>query len=265
MLPLAGLQPFGEWRFWLGLCFVTFPLNFVVYGLDDLADREADRANPRKGGWWLGARGSDEQLRSLPLAIGVVAAVGVSAITLAGGVQLLLVFAALALVLFACDHPTRGVRGRPPLQLACPVGYLLVVPIAIDLVGAPALPWPTFVYLGLFAVQSELIGEILDVEADRSAGRRTTATVLGPGATRRLLIGVVALEILTLLVVYRDPWLAGMLGVGLAALVLDAARPLGRRPHTLTQMRLFGLGANAAALASMIYVWWSGCLLEVAW
>jgi len=195
----------------------------------------------------------------------VVATAGVVAVTLAGGPELSLVFAALALVVLAYDHPTRGLRGRPPWELVCQVGYLLVVPIGIALGGAAPLPWPTWIYLVLFAVQSQLIGEILDIEPDRAAGRRTTATVLGTGPTKLLLIGVLALEISMLLIVYRDPWLAGMLGVGLGVLVLDAAWLFRARPYTLTQMRLFGLGANAAALVSMIYVWWSRCLLEVAW
>ncbi|MEP3209050.1 MAG: hypothetical protein ABJN95_07665 [Maribacter sp.] len=54
------LVPFGNqdnfwksWMFWLGLFFVTFPLNYLVYGLNDYNDAEADAVNPRKGNFYL--------------------------------------------------------------------------------------------------------------------------------------------------------------------------------------------------------------------
>jgi len=43
LMPLAG-RPLGEGAaFWAGLAFVTFPLNFWVYGWNDRVDRETDR------------------------------------------------------------------------------------------------------------------------------------------------------------------------------------------------------------------------------
>lgn len=36
---------------WIGLVFVTFPLNFIIFGMNDIADMKTDAGNPRKGGW----------------------------------------------------------------------------------------------------------------------------------------------------------------------------------------------------------------------
>ena len=42
--------------FWLGLVFVTFPLNYLVYGLNDYNDYKADLVNSRKGNFMFGAK-----------------------------------------------------------------------------------------------------------------------------------------------------------------------------------------------------------------
>jgi 4-hydroxybenzoate polyprenyltransferase len=262
LLPLGGMSVADSWRFWLGLALVTFPLNFLFYGLNDLVDRETDRANPRKGGGLWGARGSEEQLRSLPPALCVVAAGFALAILSATGPALGWALGGLALVLLAYDHPTRGLRGRPPWELVGPAGYLLVVPISTGLVGAPALPWPTWIYLALFGVQSQLVGELFDIEPDRRARRRTTATVLGVAATKRLLVAVVALEAGLLLGPFREPWLGALFAGALAWLVFDLRRPGSDRPWSPAAMRGFGLVVNVVALVTMVYVWRSRCLLE---
>ena len=38
-----------NYNFWIGLFFVTFPLNYLVYGLNDYNDFKADEVNSRKG------------------------------------------------------------------------------------------------------------------------------------------------------------------------------------------------------------------------
>ena len=52
--------------FWLGLLFVTFPLNYLVYGLNDYNDFEADAINERKGNFLFGAKLSKLQLTAIP-------------------------------------------------------------------------------------------------------------------------------------------------------------------------------------------------------
>ena len=51
--------------FWIGLVYVTFPLNFLVYGWNDMVDIETDSFNPRKDSFWFGAKGTKEQLENL--------------------------------------------------------------------------------------------------------------------------------------------------------------------------------------------------------
>jgi 4-hydroxybenzoate polyprenyltransferase len=55
-----------EINFWMGLLFVTFPLNFLVYGLNDYNDFKADEINDRKGNFLFGAKSTQSQLASIP-------------------------------------------------------------------------------------------------------------------------------------------------------------------------------------------------------
>jgi len=45
MLPFGGHQFWVEPMFWLGLLYVTFPLNFLIYGWNDIVDYETETAS----------------------------------------------------------------------------------------------------------------------------------------------------------------------------------------------------------------------------
>jgi 4-hydroxybenzoate polyprenyltransferase len=96
LLPLGGRHVFHLPGFWLGLLYVTFPLGLILYGWNDIADAEADRLNPRKGTFLFGARGSSEQLRSLPLAIAGVQTLFAVVFSTIAGSRVLVWFLALA-------------------------------------------------------------------------------------------------------------------------------------------------------------------------
>ena len=170
------------------------------------------------------------------------------------------IFLAIALFLWAYNHPSRGLRGRPPWELCCQVGYQLVVLLSCVLNDASLPRLEVWLYLSLFCVQSQLIGEVMDIQPDRQAGRKTTAVVLGIGRTKGLIGLVVFVECIMMLVVFKD-W---VFGTGLCAflfwLVLDGLVLFKRREYTVFEMKLFGIGGNLAALASIIYVQWSGVL-----
>ena len=72
MLPFGGHQFWVEPMFWLGLLYVTFPLNFLIYGWNDIVDYETDQVNPRKDSFLFGAKGTKAQLAELPKAIAKV-------------------------------------------------------------------------------------------------------------------------------------------------------------------------------------------------
>lgn len=261
MLPFAGQQFWVEPLFWVGLLYVCFPLNFLIYGWNDIVDYETDQLNPRKDSYLFGAKGTKEQLAQLPKAIIIVQVVFCLFFIAVEGWQMLMLFSVLGLILIAYNFPKYGLRTMPGLDLAAQFGYLLVVPFSVMVNDLADLRWLTYFYLFLFAIQSQLIGEVMDITPDRKAGRTTTATTLGMRGTKALIILIVAIETGLLLFVYGDYVFGGMLGAGLIWLLLDLFVIYKTQRYTLEQMQLFGVGSNVIAFVSMVYVWWSGCLL----
>jgi 4-hydroxybenzoate polyprenyltransferase len=260
-VPLGQIWPWAEWRFWLGLGFVTFPLNFITYGWNDRVDADTDALNPRKGSFLFGARPNAAERAALPGWIGAVAVASAGAFLLAAGPELLGVFALMLAFNWLYNDVSGGLRQRPPWELLAQAGYLLVVPLSVLLNDAQ---WPkpaVWGYLALFAVQSHLIGEVMDIEPDRKSGRRTTATLLGAKRTKLLIAGCVAVELTIVAGSLADVPLSLMLAAGLVWLVVDLLWLFRNDGYSLQQMRVAGVGSNVLALVSAVYVWISGCLL----
>jgi 4-hydroxybenzoate polyprenyltransferase len=261
LLPTAQRwELFSTPRFWLGLVFVTYPLNLLVYGLNDLADQEVDRLNPRKDSFLFGARGTPEQLRRVPAVAAAVNLPLAAALAVAAGPPMVAVLGGILALNLLYDLPRRGLRGRPPLELLNQLGYLLVLPLCTLLNDLPAVAPRTVVYLALFCTHAHLMGEIMDIEPDRRAGRRTTATVLGARATKLLVLALVVVEGVLLAAAFGEPMLGGFLLLGGAWLLLDATVLYGDRPYTRREFQIFGMALNAAGFASIAWVWWRGTL-----
>ncbi len=262
-LPLSGMRMWEDTSFWLGILFVTFPLNFIIYGWNDYVDYDTDQLNPRKDSFLFGAKGNREQLSTLPPLLAILQLGFYGYFIYYLGWESIGLFAALVLVMWAYNFPGKGFRNTPPLELFAQFGYLLIVPFSMMLNDTAEVPWLTYFYLVLFAIQSQLIGEVMDIEPDRKANRHTTATRLGIRNTKLLIILIVLVEVLLLMLAYGDFIFGGMLALGLVWLLLDLFVIYKNRTYTLEQMKLFGVGSNLIAMASMIYVWWSGVLMGI--
>ena len=75
-------------------------------------------------------------------------------------------------------------KERPPFEIFIQVGYVFTAFFSIVLNDLEMLPWQTIVYLSLFAFQAHIAGEIMDIEPDLAAQKRTTATLIGRRKTK---------------------------------------------------------------------------------
>ncbi len=265
MLPTGQMEEvWTSLPFWIGLFYVSFPLNFLVYGWNDMVDIETDKVNPRKDSFWFGARGTKEQLEELwkPM-LAVQLLIGPVLLHFVG-LKMLWLLLTFVIINGLYNLPKHGLRSRPPLELLCQVGYVLTALFSVYMNDTTQLPWQTYFYLLLFAVQSHLIGEVMDIEPDNKAGRRTTAIILGIQKTKLLIIAIVLAEVFLLFFVFQAYIFGGMLMIGLLWLLLDLFFIYKTQNYSLTQMKLFGMMSNVVGLVSMSYVWYSGCLLTVA-
>ena len=261
LLPTSQMDVLGSWAFWYGLFYICFPLNFMTYGWNDIVDREIDALNPRKDNFWFGARASESELKTLWKPILLVQLISYPLLIFIGGYQLVILLLLFVLINGLYNLPGKGLRSAPPLELLCQLGYLLIVPLSVYVNQTADVPLATYLYLFLFAMQSHLIGEVMDIEPDQKAGRVTTATKIGMRNTKLLIIGLVMAELILLITVYQEYIFAGMLGLGLIWLLVDLFLIFKLKTYSLFQMKLFGALSNGMAIVTMAYVWYTGCLL----
>ncbi|MGB2759847.1 MAG: UbiA family prenyltransferase [Maribacter stanieri] len=264
------LVPFGNqsefWlnmNFWLGLLFVTFPLNYLVYGLNDYNDIDADAVNDRKGNFLFGAKASKSQLSGVLTKITILTSVFVIVFTFISGLKMFFLLLFMVVVNILYNFKPFRIKERPPFEILIQVGYVVTVFFSTELNNLDTLPWQTLVYLSLFAFQAHIAGEIMDIEPDLASGKRTTATLIGRKNSKLLMLLILVCESVLVWYWFQDIVLASFLGLFSAFMVLDIFVIFKGRAYTLSEMKLFGYLINLSALASMLWVLYSGNLLEV--
>lgn len=248
--------------FWIGLFFVTFPLNYLVYGLNDFNDIEADEINERKGNFLFGAKYNRNQLASVPKKIALVLSPFVFFFTFIAGWKMLLLLIFMVAINIIYNFEPFRLKERPPFEICIQVGYVFTAFFSVLLNNVEMIPWQTILYLSLFAFQAHIAGEIMDIEPDIKANKRTTATLIGRKNTKFVMLFLLLFEVYVLSFWFQDYVLAGFLGVFSIWLLLDVFIFFKEKPYSISQMKLFGIAMNVSALLSMIWVLFSGKLLH---
>jgi 4-hydroxybenzoate polyprenyltransferase len=263
MLPLAQRDVFHSVAFWLGALYVSLPMGLLLYGWNDIVDYEADRLNPRKGTFLFGARGTPEQLRGLPLRIALVQVPFVVAFTALAGARMLLCVAGMVAAAALYNWPRYGFKARPPLEILNQAGYLFVFLLSSWVNDVPLLPRAAMLFGALFAMHSAVFGQVMDIEPDRAAGRRTTATVIGRVPAKLLMAVLMLCEAGLVVRFFEAKEVAGFLLLSAAWFAIDATVLWRSRPYSNGQMRFAMFAWNAIALISMPWMWSQASLLRV--
>lgn len=248
--------------FWAGLVFVTFPLNFLVYGLNDYNDVNADIQNERKGNFLFGAKSTKEQLAPIPLMVALVTLPFIIFFSIYSGLTMFLLLAFMVGINIIYNFRPLRVKERPPFEIFIQVGYVFTAFFSVVLNNLDMLPWQTIVYLSLFAFQAHIAGEIMDIEPDIKAGKRTTATIIGRKKAKFLMLFLLVSETYILLHWFDDYILSGFLAIFSLWLILDIFIFYKSKPYSLAEMKLFGYAMNISAVLSMIWILYSGKLMN---
>lgn len=262
LMPLGHADFLHSGVLWLGLFYVLFPLGFLLYGVNDIVDAEADRLNPRKGTFLFGSLGASEQLAALRWKIAAVQIPFLLLFFFLVGPRILYWLAALLLAVGVYNAPRFGWKSHPPFDVLIQASYLLVFVLSSWLNGVSQLPWQTFLFGALFAMHSHIFGEVMDLEPDRLSGRRTTATLLGAVGSKLLIMGFLGVEAVMVYMYFGDLVITGFLACGAAWFLVDALVIWKNRAYSPTEMRLFMWGWNGAAAAGMVWNWFQGSLLH---
>lgn len=248
--------------FWIGFFFVTFPLNYLVYGLNDYNDIASDKVNARKGNFIFGAKASESELKSIPLKIILVLLPFLIYFTYLSGYKMFLLLLFMVVINIIYNFKPFRIKERPPFEICIQFGYVFTAFFSVLLNDLEMIPWQTILYLTLFAFQAHIAGEIMDIEPDTLANKKTTATLIGRKNTKFIMLGILLLEVYLLSVWFQDYVLSGFLGIFSAWLVLDIFIFFKDKPYTLAQMKFFGIAMNLCAIASMLWCLYSGNLLN---
>ena len=244
------------------MLFVTFPLNYLVYGLNDYNDYNADEVNERKGNYLFGAKSSRAQLKSVPKKIATVMLPFMIYFTIVSGLEMFGLLLFMIVINIVYNFKPFRIKERPPFEICIQVGYVFTAFFSVLLNDLQMLPWQTILYLCLFAFQAHIAGEIMDIEPDLRVGKRTTATLIGRKNTKLVMLVLLLTETCILWFYFNDYVLAGFLALFSIWLVLDVFIFFKSKPYSLKQMTLFGILMNVSAFVSMVWVLYSGNLLH---
>jgi 4-hydroxybenzoate polyprenyltransferase len=264
LMPLGHSINFTSAKFWVGLAYVLIPLGFILYGVNDIFDVEADRRNPRKGTFLFGSLGRRDQLSALRWQIAALQIPCVAAFLVWIGARALLWFALLLLAVALYNTPQIRLKARPPFDVLMQSSYLLVFVLSSWVNGVPQLPWQTFVFGVLFAMHSHLFGEVMDLVPDRESGRTTTAVRIGAVRTKLLMAVFLSVEVALVTVYFHDRVIAGFLALGALWFVADALWLWRNEPYSPKVMTLFMWMWNAAALLLIAWDYTQGTLTRGA-
>lgn len=263
LVPFSLTSNFWEnYLFWIGLFFVTFPLNYLVYGLNDYNDVHADKLNVRKGNYLFGAKASTQQLAKVPLKTAVFLTPFFIIFTYFAGLKMFGLLLFMVAINIVYNFKPFRIKERPPFEIGIQIGYVFTAYFSILLNDLPVLPWQTFLYLTLFAFQAHIAGEIMDIDPDKAAGKKTTAVIIGRKNTKFLMIFLLLTECFLLVYWFNDYVLSGFLMVFSLWMLVDVFVIFKNKPYSLSQMKLFGYAMNLCALLSMVWVLYSGNLLQ---
>ena len=260
LVPLGNGAFWHSTLFWVGLFYVLLPLGLLLYGTNDIVDAQTDSLNPRKGSFLFGSRGVSEQLRALRWQIPAAQLPFWILFYVLLGPKILWWIALILVAVTVYNAPFFAWKGRPPFDVLIQASYLLIFVLSSWLNHVAQLPWQTFLFGALFAMHSHIFGEVMDIEPDRTSGRRTTATVIGRVNSKMLMIVFLLIEARLISVYFGDRAIATFLVLGALWFAVDALLVWKKEPYSPKQMRLFMVGWNAAAILGIAWNWTANSL-----
>ncbi|MEX0613550.1 MAG: UbiA family prenyltransferase [Pirellulales bacterium] len=159
---------------------LTFPMNLIGCGLNDIYDYESDRRCPRRRAIWGAVVRAEDRPFILQAALAMMPLVVLGA-CLTRNWNNIVATVSLVLVAWLYSVPPMRLKERPPLDsLANGVGYFLLPFVMGYSMGADPRDMPLRYYLlALCVCGVHALATAADYEADRAAAHRTLAVAFG--------------------------------------------------------------------------------------
>ena len=156
------------------------PANVFLYGVNDIFDAEIDRLNPKKSD-----SGREVQYRGSRAVTAAVLATTVAGLEFVPFLALEATVALLSFYLLGITYSAPPLRFKTTPLLDSISNGLYIMPGLVAYAAVTGTLPPALVVAGgwLWTMGMHTFSAIPDIEPDRAAGIRTTATVLGEGRT----------------------------------------------------------------------------------
>jgi len=243
--------------FYIGLFYSLFPLNLLVYGINDYTDVELDKNNDRKGNFMYGAKCSMEQMRDLPRVIVLLNVAGIFALQCVTGkwIQLTIWLVICFIVNLAYNVEPLRLSSKGPWELPCVVAGFTGVTTLASVVND--LPWASngyWAHMTCLVLRTQLWTEFLDYDPDLACGRRTTSTLVGKFWSKCLVVFFLCMEAFVTWYFFAD-WLMRVFSFsGIVAFVaLEVVRGTTDREKKKAMK-----AQNALGLSLVFWIWYRG-------
>jgi 4-hydroxybenzoate polyprenyltransferase len=162
------------------MALLTFPMNLIGCGLNDIFDYESDRLCRRRPKVW-GAVVSENERPIVGRWVLVMTPLVLAGALVTGNAWNIAAMVGLLAVAWAYSVPPVRLKERPPLDsLANGLGYFLLPLVMGYSLGADPRTMPLRYYLlALCVCGVHALAAAADYEVDRAAGHRTIAVVYG--------------------------------------------------------------------------------------
>jgi 4-hydroxybenzoate polyprenyltransferase len=164
----------------LQMLLLSFPMNLVGCGLNDIYDYESDRLSSRRRVIWGAVVRDDDRPLVMRACIAMVPLIVLSAVFTGNWLNIVATVLLVAVAWLYSVPPVR-LKERPPLDsLANGLGFFLLPFVMGYSLGADPRVMPVRYYLLALCVAGiHALASAADYEADRAAGHRTMAVVFG--------------------------------------------------------------------------------------
>ena len=231
--------------------------------MNDIADVTVDASNPRKGGIMYGVIAHGAALRAIvPVAAAAQLPFLIYFCRVWGLFQVTFWFFAVIFVNWSYNFGPQLSSRYAPLDLLCPCGYMLVIPLSCALNGLPGLPWQAWLHTLFFVIRSQLWIQTFDIESDIRACRRNTAVVLGLARSQQLLGVILTAELAFVSHAIKDTGLAVFSASSLVLLCLQYwVGPLDHQKISQSAIQATFVILGLGGVGLLVHVWISGCLV----
>jgi 4-hydroxybenzoate polyprenyltransferase len=182
---LQGISFFSDWRYWVFALYFLIPANILIYGINDIFDYETDKLNPKKGDDAYEALVPPERQRALWRWI-IWTNIPFFFFIIFFSLSTPLLISFFAFVFFASFYSALPIRAKakPVIDSLFSAGHYIATGVfGYYLAGGVTFPTVGVIAGMCWAVAMHAFSAVPDIQADKGAGLKTIAIMIGQSRT----------------------------------------------------------------------------------